>query len=211
MNTSVIIECMNDPFITVTIDDYKQYFDNIYILVPNDCSDTIVQSITNKDAKVIVANELMNTKNKLLNHAFDIIDSDYVIFVEGDGSYTAYDSHMLYTYISTHDYDMVVGNRFGSKHTKPKQKLYDTINRFASKKASNKYCKYIPDILSDHFVLRNTFYKNIKLSQSDNTSYTTAQLVKMCGNNFVFMDISYDEISSKKMTVKKGWQLIKNI
>lgn len=125
--------------------EYTQYFSDLHIVEPT---------------------------TKGLMDAFQKLNADYVILTTNQ--FSPDDCYMMFKYIESHNYSMLVGNRMRSS---------DNLSKIASKK----YKKYIPDLLSPCRVLQKSFYKNVKLKNN-----LCVDLIKYC-DNFAYIDLEIDK------------------
>ncbi len=192
MNVAVVIPCYNEECtIKDVIDDYKKYFDHIYV-IDNNCTDNTVNIA--KDCGAIILKETTQGKGAAIQKAFNEIDSDFIVLTDGDSTYRAKDSEVLTKYLIERDLDMVVGNRLNCGYFTSHQKLHGIGNKWFSKKASKLYNHKIKDLLSGSRVISRELYKSIKL---DYTGFEVeTELTKLCIlNNYSidYLDIDYLE------------------
>lgn len=184
MNNVVIIQSYNNEMsIKSVIEDYKQYFNDIYVYDIGS-TDNTKQIVIDSGIKLLTG----TTISKIFNE----LDADYIVLTNGNYMYDAYDSFMMLQYCMSHDYDMIIGNRKNIN-----SKSYNFQEKALNNKAEKLFRKYISDILSESRVISKNFYKNIELK----TSYINVELTKLC-INFAFMDISYHEKSEYSKPTK---------
>lgn len=184
MNNVVIIQSYNNEMsIKSVIEDYKQYFNDIYVY------DT---GSTDQTKQIVLDSGIKLITDTSISTIFEKLNSDYIILTSGNYMYDAYDSFMMLQYCMSHDYDMIIGNRKNID-----KNSYNFQEKIINNKAEKLFKKYIPDILSESRVISKNFYKNIKIK----TSYINVELTKLCVN-FAFMDISFNEKSEYSKPTK---------
>ena len=213
MKIAVVIPCYNEEkTIKNVIMDYKQYFDDIYI-IDNNSTDKTFEIAISCGANVI--SEHKQGKGATIRTAFDIIDADYIVLTDGDSTYLAKDSRKLVDnlIISNSNVQMIVGNRLSSNYFKKHQKLHGIGNKLFSKIASIKYKQPILDLLSGSRVVKKTFYKNIDIIY--NGFQIETELTKKCiKNNYKieYLDIDYlprpKNSKSSIHTIKDGLKIL---
>lgn len=190
MKIAVIIPCYNEEqTIKAVINDYKLFFDDIYV-IDNNCTDNTVEIAKNCGANIIV--ESKKGKGNAIRTAFNEIDADVVVLTDGDSTYTAEDSNVLTKYLIERDFDMIIGNRLNSNYFNQYQKINGFGNKLFSKLASKIYKTDVLDLLSGSRVLSRKFYKNITLKY--NGFEVETELTKLCLSedyNLDFLDINY--------------------
>lgn len=188
MSLAVIIPCYNEETtIENVIKDYMIYFDakDIYIM-NNNSTDKSVEIAKQYDVNVL--NVYRQGKGAVLKYAFDKFEVDYLILTDCDSTYSAQDSFVLYQYILSHNYDMVVGNRLNSGYFNNHQKFNGFGNRLFSNIASKKMKTYIADLMSGSRVLSKACYKNLNIKHS---GFEIETEITLQTKNIAFLDIDY--------------------
>ena len=214
MKTAVIIPCYNEEYtIRAVIEDYQQYFDDIYV-IDNNCTDSTVEIATKCGANIIT--ETKQGKGAAIRAAFNEIDADIVVLTEGDSTYEAQDSDVLVRYAVEHDYDMVIGNRLNSSYFNQNQKFRLFGNRLFSKLATKKYKCSIFDLLSGSRVLSKDLYKAIVIKHNGFKLETELTKYAVLNEyNIDFLDINYNERSKDNKSIlhiiKDGLKILVSI
>lgn len=212
MNIAVVIPCYNEEqTIAAVVEDYKQYFDTIYVIDNNSTDKTAEYATT---AGAIVIKQVLQGKGATIRYAFNSIDSDIIVLTDGDSTYLARDSKVLTDYLIKHNLDMIVGNRLASGYFKEHQKIHGFGNKLFCKMASNMLKVPIKDLLSGSRVLSKTFYKNIDIIY--NGFEIETELTKKCvqGNyKLDYLDIDYlerpENSKSSLHTFRDGFKILK--
>ena len=215
MNIAVIIPCYNEEItIEQVIKDYKQYFNQIYV-IDNNCTDNTAKIAKNCGA--IVIREDLKGKGAAVRTAFEQIDADIVVLTDGDATYFAKDSVKLVERLVERELDMVVGNRISSGYFKHNQKIHGLGNNLFCKIATNKYNMQILDLLSGSRAITKDFYKNIEIEY--NGFEIETELTKKCAEDpdmkLDFVDIDYvarpKDSKSSINIIKDGLRILRAI
>lgn len=186
-SVAVVIPCYNEEVtIANVIADYSKYFSTIYV-IDNNSTDNSIKLAKKAGAKVLRCP--IQGKGAVLRYAFKKLNEDYLVLVDGDSTYSAFDSYRLYYYMITHSkYDEVVGNRLNSGYFNSKQKINGLGNKIFSMLASRKMGYRVRDLLSGSRVLKKSFYKTLRLNYN---GFEVETEITLQSNKSYYIDISY--------------------
>ena len=111
MKIAVIIPCLNESAsISRVVADFKIYLPAaaIYVL-DNDSFDNTAQLALAAGAQVIPSPQ--RGKGNVIKHALRVIDADFYVMIDGDGTYPAFEAPKLLRIAAENNYEMVMGSR----------------------------------------------------------------------------------------------------
>lgn len=163
LSVTVAIPCYNEePTVAKVVADFRAELPNASIYVfDNNSSDNTSELAKSKGALVVY--ERKRGKGNVLQRVFREINSDILIVVDGDDTYSAKDVHKLLEPIFRDEADMVVGNRLAKK----KRSGFSVAHRFGNA-VFRFLLNYLfhtryADILSGYRAMKREFYKNLPL------------------------------------------------
>lgn len=101
-------------------------FENI-LVIDGHSSDRTVELAKEAGARVVVQSG--KGKGQALEEAFDLIESEYIVMIDGDGTYLPAEVHLLLDPILAGRADHVMGNRFGNLQKGALTRLNSAGNR----------------------------------------------------------------------------------
>jgi glycosyltransferase (TIGR04182 family) len=101
-------------------------FENILVIDGNS-SDRTVELAKEAGARVVVQSG--KGKGQALKEAFDLIESEYIVMIDGDGTYLPSEVHLLLDPVLAGRSDHVMGNRFGNLQKGALTRLNSAGNR----------------------------------------------------------------------------------
>lgn len=211
MSVAVVIPCWNEELcIRRVLEDYLQFFDNIYI-IDNNSTDNSIKIAQEYNVNIIP--EYTQGKGATIRKAFKELNYNYLVLTDCDCTYSAEDSYKLYQYIRKHKkVDMVIGNRLSSDYFKHKQKFNGFGNILFSKIASLKKRHNIKDLLSGSRVVARRFYKNITIEHNE---FEVETELTLKANHIKFIDIDYKSRPKNSISnlnaIKDGWKIFKTL
>lgn len=159
---TVAIPCYNEE-ITIgrVISDFKKELPEAKIIVFNNNSSDRTVEIAKQNGAIII-HERKQGKGHVIKKMFQVIDSDILVLVDGDGTYFAEDVHKLINLVINNDADMAVGNRLHKRkqgisysHRLANALFLFLLNYF--------FRSRFKDILSGYRVMKKDFYQGIPL------------------------------------------------
>lgn len=145
----VLIPALNEEAtIGQLIEDFhSEGFDNILVM-DGHSSDRTREIAEKKGAKVVV--QTGKGKGQAIQEAFELIDSDYAVMVDGDGTYLASDIHTILKPLRVGSADQVIGNRFADYEAGAFTRLNRMGNRVLNKLFGFAYGEWLEDILTGY-------------------------------------------------------------
>ncbi|MET1124275.1 MAG: S-layer glycoprotein N-glycosyltransferase AglJ [Archaeoglobaceae archaeon] len=153
-------------------------------------------------------------KGQAVAEAFEIVDSEVVVLIDGDGSYLPDEVFRLLEPIESGKADHVVGNRFSSYEKGAFTRLNLIGNRILNAFFRFAYGVELHDILSGYRALRREVYKSVELRKHGfevETELTVETLAK--GFRIFEVPITYRrrEGRTKLKPIRDGFRIAKTI
>jgi len=161
----VVIPTLNEERnIGSTIDEFRQEgFEKIFV-IDGRSTDKTVEIAKSKGVKVEI--QTGKGKGQAVAEAFEMVDDDVIILVDGDGTYPAKDAEKLLEPIAKGIADHVVGNRFSSYERGAFTKLNLLGNKLLNFVFRVTYGVELYDILSGYRALVKDLYKSVNLRKT---------------------------------------------
>lgn len=213
---AVIIPCLNEEkTIGKVINDFKRELPFARIIVfDNNSEDRSREIASMSGAEVIV--EKRRGKGTVLQTAFNKIDSDIYIMVDGDDTYPAHEVKKLIEPILNDEADMVVGSRL-EYATNKSIKFINRIGNILILTILNMcFSSNLKDVLSGYRVMNKNFIKNLAIISTGFEIETELTLQALVRNfRIVEIPIKYREraegSSSKIKVFKDGLRILLTI
>lgn len=122
-------------------------FDNVLVIDGHSNDDTVARA-EKAGARVIVQSG--NGKGQALKEAFDLIEEEYILLIDGDGTYLPSEVHKLLDPVLKGKADHVVGNRFANLRSGSLRHLNMLGNRLINVLFGIIYGVPLKDILSGY-------------------------------------------------------------
>ena len=187
MDVCILIPTLNEEeTIGEVIDSFlRQGFTNILVIDGNS-TDRTREIAKSKGAKVVVQSG--KGKGQAVKEAFQLIDSDVVVMIDGDGTYLPEEVHKLLEPIEKGVADHVVGNRL----VKFEKGAFTRLNLLGNKILNFffrlTYGIDLYDILSGYRALRRDVYKNVDLRKLG-FEIETELTVETIANGFSILEV----------------------
>uniref|UniRef100_A0A7J2TJ62 S-layer glycoprotein N-glycosyltransferase AglJ n=1 Tax=Archaeoglobus fulgidus TaxID=2234 RepID=A0A7J2TJ62_ARCFL len=164
MSITVIIPTLNEEKgIGEVVESFKRLGFEVLVIDGNS-RDRTREIAAEKGAKVVL--QTGKGKGNAIAEAFRIVESDIVVLVDGDGSYSAEDVWKLIEPIEKGIADHVVGNRFFSYEKGAFTRLNLLGNKILNLFFRFAYGVDLKDILSGYRALKRDLYKSIEIRKS---------------------------------------------
>ncbi|TGC07287.1 S-layer glycoprotein N-glycosyltransferase AglJ [Methanolobus halotolerans] len=211
----VLIPALNEEAtIGQLIKDFRsEGFDNI-LVIDGHSSDRTRDIAEAEGAEVVVQSG--RGKGQAIQEAFELINSDYVVMIDGDGTYLASDIHVVLKPLREGLADQVIGNRFADYDAGAFTRLNRMGNRILNKFFGFAYGQWLDDILSGYRGYTRRAIKSFELQEIgfEIESEMTIESVKR-DHRIEVVPISYLERHSKASTklnpVKDGFRIARTI
>lgn len=210
-NVCILIPTLNEESTIVElIEGFKsEGFDNILVIDGNS-TDRTCELAESKGARVVVQSG--KGKGQAVQEAFKIIESEYVVMTDGDGTYLPSDVHTMLSPVIEGDADHVIGNRFANYDPNAFTRLNLIGNRALNKLFSYAYRKKLNDILSGYRAFTKEVIKTLGLNETgfEIESEMTIESIKK-DFNVVEVPITYlarhTQASTKLNPLKDGFRI----
>lgn len=216
MKIAVIIPCLNESAaIARVVRDCRAHLPkaDIYVL-DNGSDDDTGEIALQAGAKVIHSPQ--RGKGNVLRHAFRIIDADYFIMIDGDGTYPVTEAPRLLALASECNYEMVMGSRLQLGKPEAFRPLHYFGNRLLTSLVRLLFGFPVQDLLTGFRIFSRRFAQEVHLISSGFEIETELTIRAMAQNlAFVEIPISYGERTeggkSKLRTFRDGWRILLTI
>ncbi len=138
-------------------------FSNI-LVIDGHSTDGTVKIAEDAGAKVVT--QKGKGKGRALQQAFDMIDEEVTVMIDGDGTYLPEEVDRLLEAIRDGGADQVIGNRFASPQKGAFTRLNLFGNRILNKLFSLAYGAWITDILSGYRAFSKKSIKELELNKT---------------------------------------------
>lgn len=213
MKIAVVIPCLNEEVtIAKVIADAHRYLLHAEVLVfDNGSEDATALKAKKAGAKVIAVPE--RGKGNVLRHAFQSLDADYVVMIDGDGTYPMNEAPRLIDFARRKQLDMVMGSRLELGLRSSFRRLHYTGNVFFSGLVRALFNHPITDLLTGFRVFSRRFINEVEL-QSRGFEVETEMTLKALNQQLPFAELAipYAERpqggKSKLRTFRDGWVIL---
>lgn len=162
------------------------------ILVIDGGSDDDTRQVAT-DAGATVRTQSGSGKGQAVREALNTISADYILLVDGDGTYRAADAEKLLDPLLTGNADHVIGNRFADMHPDAMSRLNRTGNKLINWSFQLIHGANFRDVLSGYRAFSGDSIEKMDLS-SDGFGIETEMAVECAKRNIdtAVVQISYD-------------------
>jgi len=161
----ILIPTLNEEdAIAEVIDEFKGMgFENI-LVVDGNSTDNTVNYARKAGARVILQSG--KGKGQALKEAFRLIESDYILMIDGDGTYLPSEVHSILDPVMDGRWDHVIGNRFGNLQEGGLTRLNRAGNRLINFFFRLVYRVPLYDILSGYRAFSREGIKRLDLTMT---------------------------------------------
>jgi dolichol-phosphate hexosyltransferase len=161
----VLIPTLNEAgSIGSVIDEFRGMgFENILVIDGHSTDETVARA---KAAGAKVVLQSGSGKGQALKDAFCLVKDDYIVLIDGDGTYLPSDVHLLLDPVMRGEVDQVVGNRFGNLEWGALNRLNMFGNRFINFFFRLIYRINLSDILSGYRAFATSGVRRLDLSMT---------------------------------------------
>ena len=213
----ILIPCYNEgPSISRVVADYKTIFPEADILVVDNASTDGTGRIA-AEAGAQVFHEPRKGKARAIVTALEIIETDIVIMVDGDGSYPAEGARILFSKYREQPADLITGIRTPSDQN---HQVFRPMHQVGTKffaRGTYLVFGYCPgDVFSGLRLFSRRFYKNVPILSSgfELEMELTVQAIDK-GFSIDEVKIPFQEriegTSSKLRTVRDGYKILRSL
>ncbi|HJH32129.1 MAG TPA: S-layer glycoprotein N-glycosyltransferase AglJ [Methanosarcinaceae archaeon] len=160
----ILIPTLNEAAtIGQLINDFRtEGFDNI-LVIDGHSTDKTIELAEAQGAKIVVQSG--KGKGQALQEAFHLIDSDYIVMIDGDGTYLASDVHAVLGPVRRGDADHVMGNRLANYEPAAFTRLNLFGNRVINKIFGFTYGEWLNDILTGYRAFTLDAVRSLELNK----------------------------------------------
>ena len=138
-------------------------FDDILVIDGNSTDRTRELAISEGASVVLQEGK---GKGQALQQAFDILENDYIIMADGDGTYLASDVHRVFAPLLEDRADHVIGNRFANYEKGAFTRLNRIGNYLINRLFGFAYGEWLNDILSGYRGFTREAIKSFELNKT---------------------------------------------
>lgn len=213
MRIAFIIPCLNEAAaISNVVADCRKYMPGarVYVLDNGSEDGTRTEAIL---AGATVIDTPARGKGNVIRHAFQAIDADYFILVDGDGSYPISEASKLVKVAYQGGYDMVTGSRLELSSIEAFRRYHHFGNIMLTRLVRILFRRDVQDLLTGYRVFSRSFTQEIKLKSKGFEIETELTLKAILGGFSVReMPIFYQERTSagksKLRTFRDGFKIL---
>jgi glycosyltransferase involved in cell wall biosynthesis len=161
MRAVVFIPCLNEEAtIARVVTDCSRDLPNVEILVfDNGSTDRTAEIAIKAGAKVIASPK--RGKGNVVRHAFEVINADFIVMIDGDGTYPTNQIPRLIQLANEQGYGMVMGSRLQLGKSQAFRPLHYTGNHFFSGLVSLLFLTRVHDLMTGLRVFSRDFVRSM--------------------------------------------------
>jgi glycosyltransferase involved in cell wall biosynthesis len=163
---AVIIPCLNEePTIGQVVADFSKALPGAEICVfDNDSTDRTADIARQTGATVF--HSPIRGKGNVIRHVQMIVDADYYVFVDGDGTYSAEAAPQLLEKLQTNNANMLVATRLVNFKGGSFRRFHHWGNHVVSRVVSGLFAARLTDVLSGYRIITRDMLRLIRLRAS---------------------------------------------
>ncbi|MBX3020732.1 MAG: glycosyltransferase [Bdellovibrionales bacterium] len=216
MKIAVIIPCLNEELtVARVVQDCLRHMPEASIFVlDNGSQDQTAECARAAGAQVI--HSPLRGKGHVLRHAFRVLDADYYVMVDGDGTYRASEAKRLVAIAHSMNYEMVNGSRLESSSPDAYRPLHYLGNRMFTHAVRLLFGYPVQDLLTGFRVFSRRFTREVVL-QSRGFEVETEMTVRAIAQGLAFCEVPIPYVerpqgsTSKLRTFRDGWKILMTI
>lgn len=213
MKVAIVIPCLNEELtIRKVIADSQKYLPHAEIYVVDNGS-TDATAVQAEAAGAHVVYSPLRGKANAIRHAFRVIDADFLIMTDGDGTYPLAEAPKLLQLAQDFNYDMVSGSRLELGKPQAFPPLHHIGNHFLTRTVRWLFGFPLRDLMTGFRVFSRRFTQEVNLI-SGGFDLEPELTIRAAVQNFAFceVDIPYRErplgSQSKLRTFRDGWKVL---
>lgn len=216
MNIVIIIPCLNEEMTIVRVvkDCLRSLPQSKVYVFDNGSTDRTSEVAIGAGANVI--HSPLRGKGNVLRQAFRLLDADYYVMIDGDGTYPVEFTPKMLDLAINHQYEMVTGARLEKGKAKAFRPLHFFGNHLFTHLIRTLFKHPVQDALTGHRVFSRRFVEEVHLF-SKGFEVETELTVRAIMQDLSFKELSipYEErpigSRSKLRTFSDGWRILKTI
>ncbi len=209
----VIIPCYNEEqTIVKVIQDFKKELPEAEIVVVDNNSKDKTSALA-KEAGATVLLERRQGKGNAMRKAFNEVDADVCVMVDGDDTYPANEAYKLINLVLEDGVDMAIGTRLENFTKEKKKILHGLGNKFFVNLVNFIFRSNFKDIFSGYRAFSRDFIKTLPLL-SEGFEIESELTIKSLQRGYRVKEIptAYqdrpDGSESKLSTFRDGWKIL---
>lgn len=210
MKIAVIIPCLNEELtVGKVVQDCLHYLPEAAVFVLDNGS-TDQTAARAREAGAEVIHSPLRGKGNVLRHAFRVLDADYYVMIDGDGTYRASEAKRLVGIARSLNYEMVTGARLDSSAPEAYRPLHYLGNRLFTGLVRLLFGFPVQDLLTGFRVFSRRFTQEVSL-QSHGFEVETEITIRAIAQGLAFTEVSIPYVErplgsrSKLRTFRDGW------
>lgn len=213
MKIAVVIPCLNEE-LTVgrVVADCRRELPSAEIVVfDNGSVDETSARAAAAGARVIPSP--LRGKGNVLRHAFRVLDADYFVMIDGDGTYPAHEMRRLVDLARARGYEMVSGARLDDARREAFRPLHYVGNRVFTFAVRALFGFPVRDLLTGFRVFSRRFAREVTLL-SRGFEVETEITVRAIAQDMAFVEVPIPYVErpvgsrSKLRTFRDGWRIL---
>lgn len=216
MRVAVIIPCLNEAAaIAKVVRECRRHLPlaRVYVL-DNGSEDETATEAAKAGAEVI--HSPLRGKGNVIRHAFRVIEADYFVMIDGDGTYPVQEAGHLIRLAAACNYEMVMGSRLKLGKAAAFRPLHFLGNKLFTHLVRVLFGFQVDDLLTGFRVFSRRFAREVNLI-SRGFEIETELTIRAMAQNLAFCEVAipYGERvaggKSKLRTFRDGWKILLTI
>lgn len=213
MRIAVIVPCLNEE-VTVAhvVEECRRHLPEarVYVL-DNGSRDATAARARAAGAEVI--HSPLRGKGHVLRHAFRVIDADYFVMIDGDGTYPVSEAARLIRIAHDLNYEMVMGARLKTSRPEAFRRLHLFGNHLFTTLVRSLFGYPVQDLLTGFRVFSRRFTEEVAVVSSG-FEIETELTIRAIAQNLAFCEVEIPYVErprgshSKLRTFRDGWRIL---
>lgn len=216
MKIAIIIPCLNEAAaIANVVRDCRDKIPEADVYVLDNGSEDETSALAEK-AGALVIHSPERGKGNVLRHAFRVIEADFFVMIDGDGTYPVSEARRLVQLARDYNYEMVMGSRLKFGVPTAFRPLHYSGNRLLTGLVRVLFGFPVQDLLTGYRVFSRRFADEVNLI-SRGFEIETELTIRAMAQNLAFCEvpIAYGERTqggkSKLRTFRDGFKILLTI
>ena len=161
--TAFVIPCLNEELtIAQVIRDCRMHLPQASVYVFDNNSTDKTAEVARAEGATVIASPKPG-KGSVIQHAFQILDADHLVILDGDATYPVHKAPEMVSLLNSKRYDMVVCTREAANNKKAFPKFHKLGNRGFSMLVSGLLGNSVSDVFSGYRAVSRDFYESLTL------------------------------------------------
>lgn len=216
MKITVIVPCLNEELtVARVVRDCRRELPTAEVVVfDNGSVDGTAEAARAAGARVIPSP--LRGKGNVLRHAFRVLDADYFVMIDGDGTYPVREARRLIEIAEGQGYEMVSGARLEDARPEAFRPLHFLGNRLFTFAVRALFGFPVRDLLTGFRVFSRRFAQEVTLL-SRGFEVETEITVRAIAQDMAFTEVAIPYVErpqgshSKLRTFRDGWRILMTI